>query len=480
MNSPKKIGIWGSGVVGRSAIKYFLDKKDYKIVALADKKEPDSEFLEFLHEQNLTLSLDTKFLRNFTRDEREDNNNINFYLDENITDFLGIDLRKYSNYNHKWLTEADIFAANWKKPIIAITGTIGKTSIVTLLSDVLKQNNIKVATGSNIGTGMLDLLEIEKDCDLALLELSSFQLEHCKTFAPDLAIITNIFPNHLDRHGDMQSYIKAKFNIFAHQKMGQKVLLPEELTQEIKNFINTGAHSSLNTFFFQPSPEAMADAVADATKNTRDERDKNNATQNNRSSRVPDRVYRGMTGKSEYSISHPIPDISYPINWVIIFASCEIMGIEIKNLDIENLEIPDHRVEFVREFNGIEFYDDSKSTVCQATLAAVEKLKDKPIILFLGGISKGVDRSGLIKDLKDKVSQIICFGSEAEELNKFCLENSIPSTYSKTLEESFAICLSKAQTGSRVLFSPSGASFDLFKDYKDRGDKFKNLVKNLK
>ena len=128
MNSPKKIGIWGSGVVGRSAIKYFLDKKDYKIVALADKKEPDSEFLEFLHEQNLTLSLDTKFLRNFTRDEREDNNNINFYLDENITDFLescdqilaspGIDLRKYSSHTHKWLTEAYIFRDNWKKPII--------------------------------------------------------------------------------------------------------------------------------------------------------------------------------------------------------------------------------------------------------------------------------------------------------------------------------------------------------------------------
>ena len=442
MNSPKKIGIWGSGVVGRSAIKYFLDKKDYKIVALADKKEPDSEFLEFLHEQNLTLSLDTKFLRNFTRDEREDNNNINFYLDENITDFLescdqilaspGIDLRKYSSHTHKWLTEADIFRDNWKKPIIAITGTIGKTSIVTLLSDVLKQNNIKVATGGNIGTGMLDLLEIEKDCDLAILELSSFQLEYCKSFAPDLAIITNIFPNHLDRHGDMQSYIKAKFNIFAHQKMGQKVLLPEELTQEIKKLVSEKKPQEISFF------------------------------------------------SSKTKLSHVIPNISYPINWVIIFKACELMKIEIKNLNIDNLEIPDHRVEFIREFNGIEFYDDSKSTVCQATLAAVEKLKDKPIILFLGGISKGVDRSGLIKDLKDKVSQIICFGSEAEELNKFCLENSIPSTYSKTLEESFAICLSKAQTGSRVLFSPSGASFDLFKDYKDRGDKFKNLVKNLK
>ncbi len=454
MNSPKKIGIWGSGVVGRSAIKYFSARSDYQIVALADKKEPDAQFLEFLGKYTTPK----------------------FYPEENIQEFLeicdgilpspGIDLRKYSKYKHKFITEADIFAQNWDKtkPVIAITGTVGKTSVVTLLSKVLEQNNLRVATGGNIGTGMLDLLENQENYDIAVLELSSFQLEYCKIFAPDLAIITNIFPNHLDRHGDMQNYLQAKFNIFLNQNNNQKLLVPEELRPQIENLRKTDTcPAPFDTFFSLCS------------KNTQGER-------------VPGDGCIEPCGPRSSKFSYPIPDISYPVNWVIIFKACEIMGIEIKNLDINNLEIPDHRVEFVREFNGIEFYDDSKSTVCQATLAAVEKLNNKsetkPIILFLGGISKGVDRSGLIKDLKNKVSEIICFGSEAENLNKFCIENSIPSSFHKTLEEAFSACISSnmcsTKNSARVLFSPSGASFDLFKDYKDRGNKFKNLVNSLK
>ena len=171
--------------------------------------------------------------------------------------------------------------------------------------------------------------------------------------------------------------------------------------------------------------------------------------------------------------------ISYPANWQIIEAASNILNLKIDNINFDDLNLPDHRLDLVATINGIEFYDDSKSTIGEATLAAVEKLKDRPIILFIGGLSKGVDRSNLIKNLYGKVSQVICFGAEAEKLYSSCQENKIISSAHKTLEDGFQFALKKAQPESRILFSPAGSSYDLFKDYKDRGKKFRELVQKI-
>ena len=148
---------------------------------------------------------------------------------------------------------------------------------------------------------------------------------------------------------------------------------------------------------------------------------------------------------------------------------------------------------------AVKFYNDSKSTIPQATLAAIEKLKSinilnpimvtpekcetfyrGDIILFLGGISKGVDRSILVTELKNKVKHILCFGGEAEQLYEFCKQNLIAASYHKNLESAFSKALEVSSANDILLFSPAGASFDLFKDYKDRGNKFKELVNQYK
>jgi UDP-N-acetylmuramoylalanine--D-glutamate ligase len=130
-------------------------------------------------------------------------------------------------------------------------------------------------------------------------------------------------------------------------------------------------------------------------------------------------------------------------------------------------------------WHGVEFYNDSKSTIPASTIAAVHQLHPKPIVLFLGGVSKGVDRRSLIQQLAGKVRFIICFGTEAQQLATWCHEANIPSSAHSTLDEAFTHCVSLMHQGDVILFSPAGASFDLFANYAERGNTFKILIEEL-
>ena len=218
----KKIGIWGLGIVGTSAINYFCPK--YKNIQLIEKKELDDATKISLQEKGIEVLNQNSQLETFLK------------YNDYILFSPGIDLRPYKEYSHKWLPEVDIFRQEWKKPIIAITGTVGKTSIVHILSAILEANGVKIATGGNIGTGMLDILKLQDEANLAILELSSYQLEHCKTFNPDIAVWTNLFDNHLDRHGNMQEYFEAKLKIILHQNKNQKAILPYNLQDQIEKY----------------------------------------------------------------------------------------------------------------------------------------------------------------------------------------------------------------------------------------------------
>src|SRR5581483_883729 len=132
----------------------------------------------------------------------------------------GIDTRPYKDYHHKFISELDIFFHHCKIPIIAITGTVGKTSVTTLLSKMLQQHR-PIITGGNIGIGMLELLNNKSHNENVVLEISSFQLEHTRYFAPDVAILTNFYPNHLDRHATVENYFDAKCKLFMRQKKHQ-------------------------------------------------------------------------------------------------------------------------------------------------------------------------------------------------------------------------------------------------------------------
>jgi len=441
-------GIWGLGISGSSILRY-LHQQGYKL-AVIDRQTPSAEELSFFNSQGIVF---------FPHEQ------LPLFLDTctYIIPSPGIDLRPYKAYSHKWISELDIFSRAWHKKIIAITGTIGKTSIVHLMNTILTHAQLNVATGGNIGTGMLDLLSRETGTDYALLELSSFQLDISREFSPDLAIITNIFPNHIDRHGSEEEYLNAKLRMCVNQKKEQKTLVPWRLRA------NLPQHLSCHFFSSHPlTPHELEELT-----------------------HYPDSLLYYKNGlalrKIEKGINTPLintsdlPALSYPENWLVIVAALDLLTIrpeviqKIQSGDAP-LTLPAHRLAPLATIKGVTFYNDSKSTIMHATLAAVDSLADAPLHLFLGGISKGVNRLPFLPKLINKVKTIHCFGAEAEELSRESTQLGLCACAHKTLEEAFEHCLTQVHEGDRVLFSPAGASFDLFKDYQERGNRFIELV----
>lgn len=407
----KKIGIWGFGLVGKSALPFFT--KLGNSCQILDNRTLNKEESDDVAQHNAT------FLPQ---------HNLNVFLQHNdyILASPGIDIGQYIN-KANFICELDIFAYYWHKPIIAITGTVGKTTITTILGKILAKQ-YTVAVGGNIGTPMLDLLENQEEVDLAILECSSWQLEYVRYFRPNIAIITNIYPNHLDRHKTMQNYTRAKLNIIHYQTDNDIAIVPISLQNEFK-YHNIAS----KIIYIDPN-------------------------------------YTNFT--------QSLPTSTFKQNWQIILAILEHLKMPTSLINAIEVQI-EHRLELVKKVNNITYYNDSKSTTSASTLAALQQFKDKKVILFLGGLSKGIDRTSLIKQLPKNVKHVICFGKEAKSLSNLCSKHHISTASFDDLTTSFAHCATLAQSDDVVLFSPAGASFDLYTNYKKRGDHFKQMIAKL-
>lgn len=440
----KKIGIWGLGIVGTAAIKYFI-QKGYHVQAM-DQKVPTPEQQTFL--DNLKVPFcSQKELSSFLQSN------------DYILPSCGIDLRPHSEYMHKFLSELDLFSAECKTPIIAITGSVGKTTSTHLLSELLKAQGKKVFTGGNIGVGLLESIEKANTADYVVLEVSSFQLERCKAFAPDLAICTNIFANHLDRHGSMEKYVQAKMQITRYQKPGQRSLFPAALYDQVLQ-----SHATSTPSFFSCNEISFSDVHSFYFL---------------RNAKI---CMNYQTNTQTIIDLHELPWVSYAENIILLASALDMLGCSLEGfVEILNQqELPEHRLEKVATIANIDFYNDSKATIPASTLAAIEKINQRPIVLFLGGISKGVNRADFVKQLKDKVRMVYCFGKEAEQLKSFCDQNQIEAQAFGNLEQAFTMLTHNLIPQDQILFSPAGASYDLYTDYRERGNHFKKLVKNIK
>ena len=211
----KKIGVWGFGIVGKSVVNY-LHSKGCKLEILERRDLTDAE-QEFLKSRNIIFFNQNSELEKFL--ERNDI----------IIPSPGIDLSNFLQYKDKFLSELDIFALNFNKPVIAITGTLGKTSTTHLLTKLFSMQGINAVAAGNIGLGMCDLLYKQDDIDLVILEVSSFQLERSNLLKPIISIWTNFYPNHLDWHKNIKSYFEAKFKIMLKQDFSNNALLPFNL-----------------------------------------------------------------------------------------------------------------------------------------------------------------------------------------------------------------------------------------------------------
>ncbi|MGZ6255215.1 MAG: UDP-N-acetylmuramoyl-L-alanine--D-glutamate ligase [Candidatus Chromulinivorax sp.] len=443
----KNIGIWGFGIVGQSALDFF-DKQQCNSIQILDKKE-----INLPTTQTPTISI------------LQSPDTIKEFLDTNdyILTSPGIKLHDYQNFTHKFITELDILTTrNQEMQTIAITGSIGKTSITHILAKIMQHTYPNTIAAGNIGNPMLSL--IDNQPSHAVLELSSFQLQYSKKFAPNLAILTNLYPNHLDHHQSIEEYLLAKCNNFKHQTSDQKTLLPLDLIEQINQHIPIQAH----WVFFTPN-----------LLSAEQQKQYQNHIIYYLDAKI---IYKAIDGTIEkiYDLQN-LPELTFDTNWLIIIAACNLWNINLTTIlpAIESLSLPDHRLQKIGQKNGSIFYNDSKSTVWQATLQAVNAMDTtKPIFLFLGGLSKGADRTPLLQALEQKNITIFAFGKESKAIANLCKQFNIPCYAHATLDGSWQALLNQLNQPTSILFSPGGSSYDLFKDYQERGEYFNQLVLN--
>ena len=502
------VGIVGFGVVGKSILSFLNEKKgqavnhdDHEIMRLSvwDARALSSEEQVFINDYGAAVIDPTQVtLEDFLKNN------------DYIVASPGIDLNDYQQYNNKFLCELDFFSTFFSKPVIAITGALGKTTTTKLLGKLTslvsylpvnknaankkskfqdyfsEKKAIVSAIGGNIGIGMLDLVKQQESYDLGVLELSSFQLELNKKFAPDIALFTNFYANHLDRHKTLEAYFEAKFSIIRYQRSNQVAVLSLDLL--------TGEAAELMSKYLPVVKSQLCFVAQELPDNKILEKIKRPEislffVKDN--SLFMTLVCNGVCGQEVALFDlQVLPTITFLANWLQILTTLYVLGADLPAL--ENIFKTDgqafmlddhhHRVEYFATINGVDFYNDSKSTVIQATQAAVERLasNNKPIILILGGLSKGVDRSPLIAYLKTvkNIKKIYCFGKDCDVFTDNFLSTSC--TYFPTLEETIQESTKTMKPGDQVLFSPSGSSYDLFKNYEHRGQVFKDLVLRLK
>lgn len=434
----RKIGIWGFGSVGKAALAYLSGHKAQ--CGIYDKRLLTHDELALAHTYQAHVHSCQKleqFLQSY----------------EYILASPGVDISLYKEKT-QFICELDLFAQEWYKPSIGVTGTIGKTTLTTLLYTILKKK-MKVFVGGNIGIPLLDSITQQKNSDIAVLELSSWQLEYAHFFAPDIAILTNLYPNHLDRHKTMDAYFQAKAHLLTHQRESNIAIVPLDLWSQIQELKIRSqciwVHHIKPTSRFLDAAESLIYLDNDRV------------------------IYRHDSLEHELIRIAHLPPCTFITNWLFVAATLVAMKLPTSLIYNTSIQL-EHRLEHVGTHGNLTFYNDSKGTTPEATRAAVERFKHDKIILFLGGLSKGVDRTSLIEQLPKNVVSIMCFGAEADLLKKICTKHQRNVYACANLEEAFFYAIKNHHNATVALFSPSGASFDLYANYQERGAHFKQLV----
>ena len=336
--------------------------------------------------------------------------------------------------------------------VIGVTGSDGKTTTTTLINEILKANSYHTFLGGNIGTPLFTKLPEMKKEDIIVLELSSFQLMDMD-ISPDISIITNIAENHLDIHSSFEEYIDAKKNIFKYQD--NKGILVTNADNEITNkFKGNGetryfSRSKQTNYFYTDGTYIYYNGKKILNKN--------------------DIKLRGI---------HNLENISTALTAVIDLIDLD-KSIEV----IKNFNGVEHRLEFVREINNVKWYNDSVSSSPTRTIAGLYSYDEK-IVLIAGGYDKHLDYTNIAKPILDKVTKLILMGDTKEKIynavTTSVMNPNIEIYKCNTLQEVVDKAKEVAIPGEIVLFSPASASFDMFKNFADRGNQFKDLVNKLK
>lgn len=339
--------------------------------------------------------------------------------------------------------------------IVAVTGTNGKSTTTTLIGKILKAAKLDAVVCGNIGLSFCEQVLHLKKKSIVVLEASSFQLQRIDRFRPYVSLFLNITQNHLDRHKDFKEYLTAKLNIFKNQKKSDWAIL----NSEDKNLRHLDRHISPRILYFGNTLNTNGACLKDGGIYLVD----------NKKSAVFLRV-----GEAALKGEHNLKNIMAAILVGKIFnVKPEIMKDVLKNF--RGLE---HRCEHVAEIDGVRFINDSKATTVDAAMCAIRSL-DTRIILIAGGRDKGSDFTVLKDLIGQRVKAVVLIG-EARKKIRIHLLGSTQIHEAEDMNKAVALSFNLAQRGETVLLSPMCASFDMFKNFEERGERFKKAVMSLR
>ncbi|MBN1473792.1 MAG: UDP-N-acetylmuramoyl-L-alanine--D-glutamate ligase [Syntrophaceae bacterium] len=353
------------------------------------------------------------------------------------------------------ISEIELAHNFFNTPVIAVTGTNGKTTTTTLLGEILKAAGKKVFVGGNIGNPLIEYARGSAKDEYVVAEISSFQLQWVDKFHPFISILLNITSDHTDYHSSFAEYVKVKRRIFANQTENDFAIMNADDGSQKE----LAKHIRAKIIYFSSKRELNVGIYLEKNKI----------------------IFRTAEyGQESYPVSMiKIPGLHNVENVMAAIAAARLCRADRRIVEscISEFHGLPHRIEFAGEKNSIKFYDDSKGTNVGAVVRALETFS-QPVILLLGGRDKEGDFETLQFIIPEKTKRVILFG-EAKDRIASLIGNSVEKIKTQKLIDAVEVAYKSAEPGDIVLLSPGCASFDEFRDYKERGNIFKQAVRNL-
>ena len=443
----------GLGRSGTSVTK-LLCKKGVEVTVTDERNKTDlKDFLDQLEGYDYQSELGKHVLKTFTEQD--------FIV---VSPGVPLDikpLQQAAKSNIPIVSEIEVAAQFITEPIIAITGTNGKTTTSHLVAEMIRAGGKTAFLGGNVGTPLSEYVLQKEKCDYVVCEVSSFQLESCYDFKPHVAVFMNIAPDHLDRHGTFENYLAAKLRLKNNMTAEDYIITN---VRDSKLMSSLSGTSPKMLYFTTDSLSKVAPHYQENFQGGYYE----NASIHLKTDRWKDHSFplqgtllRGLHNRE---------------NQMAAMLASKLAGISneaIQKVLIQFKPLP-HRMEFVAKKNQVFFYNDSKGTNVASLLRSLESFRE-PVILIAGGKDKGEDYAPLAEAVRRHVKNLILVGEAKEKMNRSIGDFS-ETFLVGTFEEAVYVAYQKSRSGDVVLLSPGCASHDMFKNFEERGDHFKKIV----
>ncbi|MBQ0083920.1 MAG: UDP-N-acetylmuramoyl-L-alanine--D-glutamate ligase [Clostridiales bacterium] len=447
----KKIAVCGIGISNTPIIKSFLDKGARVFVCDKRPRAQLGSICDELEAAGAEFNLGEHYL---------DNLEVDVIFRTPGMSFNQAELKEARKRGIAVTSEMEVFFDLCPAKIFAVTGSDGKTTTTTLIAKMLEEEGYTVHIGGNIGHPLLPEIDNIKPTDFVVVELSSFQLISMRK-SPDVAVVTNVTPNHLDVHKDMDEYVEAKKNILLHQGAFSRTVLnyDNEITYEFRHSVRG---------------QSLGFSMEKPLKNGAWLDDEGNLNMSYRGISAPIMNREDITVLGDHNVANYLAAISAVWGYVgadtIRKVAHDFCGVE-------------HRIEFVREIDGVRYFNDSIASSPTRTIAGLKAFKE-PVVLIAGGYDKHIPFEPMAPFVIEKVKLMLISGPTAEKIEKAIVSNpeykGSPEIIRVTdIAEAVKIAREKAVSGDVVTLSPACASFDAFPNFAARGNYFKELVNKL-